>query len=117
MGPSNVLNAQRLRHRVGRVRAAPGLPSPVTRRRRHRVASGRCCRPVGRKFPLVRRGTPTGRGGLTGGAVSASSIFRCYRGVFWGWFVVRLVGDGCMLYICSKMVGFLVTRPVVRPMG
>ena len=115
MGSSNVLNAQRLRHRVGRVRAAPGLPSPVARRRRDRVASGRCCRPVGRK--LVRRGTPTGRGGLTGGAVSDSSIFRCYRGVFWVWFVARLVGDGCMLYICSKVVGFLVTRPVVRPMG
>ena len=27
--------------------------------------------------------------------------------------MVRLVGDGAILYICSKVVGFLASRPVV----
>lgn len=43
--------------------------------------------------------------------------FRCCCGGFWGWFVVRAVGDEGILYICSKAVCFLTTRPVVRLVG
>ena len=43
--------------------------------------------------------------------------FRCCCGGFWGWFVVRAVGDESILYICSKTACFLTTRPAVRLVG
>ena len=43
--------------------------------------------------------------------------FDWCRSGFWGWFGVRWVGGGAILYVCSKTVCFPVSWPVVRLVG
>ena len=46
---------------------------------------------------------------------SASWVFVAVPVILGGCFSVRVVGVRAILYICSKVVCFLVSRPVVRP--
>ena len=114
MGPSNVLNACVIESAVSELR-------PDCRVSYSSSAGPRGFRSL---LPSCRPQVPSGASwsaGEQGRTDRGSSFsfpgFRCYLGGFWSWFVVRLVGDGAILYVCSKVVGFLVTRASVRSVG